>query len=91
MLSELITASIAYPAGGFTVWWVMRFNQGPPGLEHVQQFMSRVVSDEALEENRKIRRLEMVRAGRKTTRADGGPNAKMLKVRVKRGSSMRRP
>lgn len=85
MISELVTAAIAYPAGGLSVWWLMRFNQGPPGLEHVRMFMSRVVNDEELEEHRKIRRVEMVRAGRKTTRADGGPNAKQFKMRVRRG------
>lgn len=85
MIAEVAIGAGSYLAGGFTVWWVMRFNQGPPGLEHVRMFMSRIVNDEELEEHRKIRRVEMVRAGRKTTRADGGPNAKMLKMRVRRG------
>jgi hypothetical protein len=82
---EAIYTAVGFLAGGFSVWWVMRFNQGPPGLEHVRVFMSRVVNDEELEERRKIRRVEMVRAGRKTTRADGGPNAKQFKMRVRRG------
>jgi hypothetical protein len=44
--------------------------------------MDRVVNIEALEEHERLLKVRMARQGRKSMRTDGGPNAKVMKMRI---------
>lgn len=50
----------------------------------IQAYMARVVNMEAVEHRRKMLRLNLLRAGRRTVRHDGGPPAKVMRMRKRR-------
>lgn len=61
-----------------------------PRLEEVSAFMDRVVNVEELESGIRLRRAAIMRSGRRTVRADGGPPAKVMRMRVRRRNSAKR-
>jgi adenylate kinase len=58
--------------------------------EEVAKFMARVVNLEALEEHRRLVRLKMMQAGRRTVRYDGGKPATVHTMRRRRRITNRR-
>lgn len=66
---------------GFYIAWRHRH---PPSSSEVQRFMKRVVDLEVIEEHEHLTKLRMMRNQRKSTRVDGGPNAKVTRMRVKK-------
>jgi hypothetical protein len=55
----------------------------PPTDEQVRKFMNRVVNIESIEEHEKLLKVRMARQGLKSVRTDGGPNAKITRMRVR--------
>jgi hypothetical protein len=55
--------------------------------QEISALMNRVVNAEELDEARRVRRAQMMRAGRRTIRADGGPPAKVHKMRRRKAQN----
>ena len=55
----------------------------PPSDADIAKFMGRVVNQEEMEEHERLTRVSMMRNGRKTQRFDGGPHAKVMRVKVR--------
>lgn len=60
------------------------FGKEPPDAEQIQKYMSRIVNLEAMEEHEKLVKLRMARNSVKTTRVDSGPNARIMRMRIKK-------
>ena len=67
---------------GFGVW-AGRRQAKPPDDEQIARYMSRVVNQEEIESNERMRNFKMARNGRTSTRFDSGPNARVSKLRIK--------
>jgi len=67
---------------GLGIWWGRR-QRRPPTDEQVARYMGKVVNQEELEEHQRLLKFKMARNGLKSMRTDGGPNAKMLRLRVR--------
>lgn len=57
--------------------------QQRPTDQNIARFMNRVVNQEELEEQQRLNAYRMARNGRKTQRFDGGPNAKVMRLKVR--------
>lgn len=54
-----------------------------PTDQQIATYMNRVVNQEEMSEHERITKFRMARNGRKTQRFDGGPNARITKMRVR--------
>lgn len=63
--------------------WLGRRQRLPPNDADIARYMNRVVNIEELEERQRINKFRMARNGRKTQRFDGGPNAKIMRMRIR--------
>jgi hypothetical protein len=71
-------------AGGFIAFGLgYLVGRRPLTPDEVWRYMNRVVNLEALDEHEKLTKVRMARNNRKITRTDGGPNARISKMRVK--------
>jgi membrane protein YqaA with SNARE-associated domain len=68
-------------AGGWVGYIIGRRPLTP---EQVYKLMGRVVNLEAMEEQEKLNKVRMARNHVKSTRLDGGPNARVTKMRISR-------
>ena len=64
------------------IWLGQRRGRRPTD-EQVARYMGKVVNQEELEEYQRLLKFKMARNGLKSMRTDGGPNAKMLRLRVR--------
>ena len=55
-----------------------------PSLDDVQEYMASAVNREEAAALRRENRLALARSGRRTMRVDGGPKAKVHKMRVRK-------
>ena len=62
----------------------------PADPEQTLNMMKRIVNLEELESREKLNKVRMMRTGRKTFRNDSGPNARMMRMRVRRKPKPRR-
>ena len=69
--------------------WLGHRVKRPPTDENLFKFMDRLVNQEELEERQRLLKVKMARANRRTIRFDGGPNAKVMRMRIRPGT--RRP
>ena len=75
----LLVVAVAF---GLGVWAGKR--SGPPPTDaQIARFMGKIVNQEELEEHQRLLKFKMARNGLKSMRTDGGPNAKMLRLRVR--------
>lgn len=65
---------------GIPIGWY--FGSRPPDASDIRDYMDRIVNIEAMEEHEKLVKLRMARNAVRTTRVDGGPNARVTKMRV---------
>lgn len=70
--------------GLFIGLWVGRMSK-PPEDEVLLEYLNRIVNMEEVEEHRRLLRLQAIRAGRNTLRFDGGPNARVMRMRINPG------
>ena len=63
--------------------WIGRRQRTPPTDAQIARFMGKIVNQEELEEHQRLLKFKMARNGLKSMRTDGGPNAKMLRLRVR--------
>lgn len=62
----------------------------PPNAEQIREYMSRIVNLEAIEEHEKLVKVRMMRNKLKTVRVDGGPNARVGTMRLRKRPRMPR-
>jgi hypothetical protein len=55
----------------------------PPTDYQIAKYLDRVVNQEEVEERQRINKFRMARNGQKTVRFDGGPNAKVMPLKVR--------
>ena len=77
----IIFATAGFPLGVLVGFLIKK--PAPPTDEQLYQFMGRIVNLEELEEHQRILKYKMARNGRKTMRTDSGPNAKVMRMRVR--------
>ena len=70
--------------GYFGRRWVDK--PGPPTDSQIAKYLGRIVNIEELESHQRLVRARMMRNKQSTLRFDGGPNAKVSKMRVRRGT-----
>ena len=90
-LNDLMLLAIAILIFGFGV--LVGYTIGhshPADPEQTLELMKRVVNLEELESREKLNKVRMMRTGRKTFRNDSGPNARMMRMRVRRKPKPRR-
>lgn len=63
------------------VWAARRLLPPEPPREAIARFMASAVNREEAEEQRHLNRLALLRGGRRTMRTDGGPSAKVHRMR----------
>lgn len=61
-----------------------------PREADVARFMARVVNLEDLEAHRRAVRLKMLQSGRRSERFDGGPNARVMRMRKRKARTQTR-
>jgi hypothetical protein len=77
---EVAFAGLGAAVGGFVGFWNgYIIGRRPLTPEQVYKLMGRVVNLEAMEEQEKLNKVKMAR-----TRLDGGPNARVTKMRITR-------
>lgn len=76
-----IMAICGFPVGVMVGFLIKK--PTPPSDSDLYKFMDRVVNYEELEEHQRLMKFKMARNGRKTVRTDSGPNAKVMRMRVR--------
>lgn len=78
-----LMAMFGFPVGIGVGYTIKSHFPTTPTDEQLYQFMGRIVNLEELEEHQRILKYKMARNGRKTMRTDSGPNAKVMRMRVR--------
>lgn len=81
---EIILAVLAGLLVGFSIGIRMR---SKPTTVDVQKYMAAAVNREEAAELRRKNRLAVARSGRRTMRTDGGPKAKVHKMRSRKATN----
>lgn len=89
MITDWLPA-VAVPLGGVIGWALAaRVYRKEFDLVHIRKRMNRIVNLEEIEERERMLKVRMMRNGRKTTRLDSGPNARITRMRVTKGAKRR--
>lgn len=83
-MEYLLVAIFAFLAGAGAGWVGFRRMPQKPSHDDIARYMASVVSREEAEALRRGNRLAMARAKRRTMRVDGGPKAKVHRMRVRK-------
>ena len=78
-----VLALVGFPLGMILGYWLGTHFKAPPSDEYLADYMGRVVNQEEMEEHIRLSRYRMARNGVKTQRFDGGPNARVMRVRIR--------
>ena len=79
-----LTAILALFMGFGAGWFACARMPRKPAPDDIARYMASAVNREEAEALRRGNRLAMARAGRRTMRVDGGPKAKVHKMRVRK-------
>ena len=73
--------------------WLVRLPKSKPrpSPEDIAKYMAKVVNLEELEERRRAVHRQMVQSGRRSVRVDGGENARVMRMRKRKGGAQIRP
>lgn len=83
-MEHLIIAVFAFAAGAAVCWLVLNRMPRKPSHDDIVEYMASAVNREEAQAQRRENRLAMARAGRRTMRVDGGPKAKVHRMRVRK-------
>jgi hypothetical protein len=83
MFYEIIAGLSVYSAGLASGVVIAYQSARPPTDEQIHRYMNKIVNQEEVEYHQRLLRLQLMRAGRKTTRFDGGPNAKIMRMSIR--------
>jgi hypothetical protein len=78
-IAECVTIYACGLATGALLW----FKPKLPTDKQIFDYMNRVVNQEEVEEHRRLLRVRMMRAGQKSIRLDGGPHARVMRMRIR--------
>lgn len=82
-LAILFIGMIAF-AFGVGIWAGRRISEPPrPTDEQIAKYMGKVVNQEEMEEHQRLLKFRMARNGRQTQRFDSGPNAKIMRLKIR--------
>lgn len=79
----ILMAILGFPAGLAVGYIIKAYFGNPPTDEQIYKYMGRIVNQEELEEHQRLLKFRMARNGQKTARFDGGPNARVMRVKVR--------
>lgn len=68
-----------------------KLRKTPPTSRDIARFMESVVNQEDVETRRRLLKRQMLETGRRSVRYDGGPNAKVVRMRKRRRVIVKSP
>lgn len=86
-MHDLLIAFFAFFIGAGAGWIISRRMPSKPAPEDIARYMASAVNREEAEALRRGSRIAMARGGRRTMRVDGGPKAKVHKMRVRKSNN----
>lgn len=70
-------------AGYVVTYLRIKFAKKPTDVEKLHNELAKIVNQEQIDSDQRMRRMRMMRNGRKTVRTDSGPNAKVMRLRIR--------
>jgi hypothetical protein len=83
----VLTAIFALLTGFGAGWFARGRMPVRPPVKDISKYMAAVVGREEAEEQRRANRLQLARSGHRTMRTDGGPKAKVHRMRKRQAAN----